>query len=40
MRIDLTRLRLQIAVLVAISVVNVSMLVASDVRVPIVVYNA
>jgi type IV secretory pathway protease TraF len=40
MRIDRARLRLQIAVLLALSAANVMTLIAFDVRVPLVIYNA
>jgi conjugative transfer signal peptidase TraF len=40
MRIDRARLRLQIAVMAAISAADVAMLVGFDVHVPLVIYNA
>jgi conjugative transfer signal peptidase TraF len=40
MRIDRARLRLQIAVMAAISAANAAMLIGFDVHVPLVVYNA
>jgi len=40
MRIDPTRLRLQISVLAAMSAVIVAMFITSDIRAPIVIYNA
>lgn len=40
MRIDRARLRLRIAVLLVISAANIAILIAFDVRVPLVIYNA
>jgi conjugative transfer signal peptidase TraF len=40
MRIDPTRLRLQISVLAAMSAVIVAMFITSDIRAPILIYNA
>ena len=40
MRIDCARLRLQIAMIAAISAANVAMLIGLDAHVPLVIYNA